>query len=62
MTDEEQKAFETEATHLGYNVTRVGEKYSLYTDQARKLWEAAIRYAATEHAGRDGLRQERPGT
>lgn len=62
----EQEGFEDNATHLGYICTMLGDKYSLYTGMAFKLWLAAIRWerrrAAKELKAQEGLRQERPGT
>ncbi len=66
MTDPNREAFEKDATHLGYNCTMIGEKYSLYVNMAWQLYQAAIRYekkrAAKELKVQEGLRQERPGT
>ena len=62
----EQEGFEYNATHLGYICTMIGEKYSLYTAMAWKLWNLAIRWerkrVAEELKTQEGLRQERPGT
>ncbi len=75
MTDENREAFEKDATHLGYVCTMVGGKYSLYTNMAFMVWNAAIRWERRRAAKakqckrcgcnqctQDGLRQERPGT
>ena len=44
MGDPNREAFELAATHLGYNCTMIGGKYSLYTDMAFKLWNMAVRH------------------
>ncbi|KKL70276.1 hypothetical protein LCGC14_2106530 [marine sediment metagenome] len=63
MKSPSQKAFESIATYIGYICTMVGGKYSLYTNMAFMIWNAAIRYekkrAAKELTVQDGLRHER---
>ncbi len=44
MNDPNQEGFEAAATHLGYDCTMIGDKYSLYTGQAFKLWNMAIEH------------------
>ena len=49
MSDPNREAFELAATAIGFNTKKIGGRYSLVTQWAWKIWQAARAHAALEH-------------